>query len=301
LLIFPEFPELTPSLTASVDSDGGTISKNTPLPQATLATLEGLPPSPTLAPTMVAEPTQTSLPSGTPIPTPTFAPTQDPYITPISEPTETSRPTPTLAPTQVAPVTPTPINPTPTLAPTDYLGLPGCTQPMEYWMNNPEDWPLEQFQIGDVEYDQTAAIDILYIDPLGDATYFLARQYIASLLNISSPADPTSILGLVAETETWFQAYPLGSDPKKQARKDGLKLADALEVYNLGIVGPGACEEIAPPSPTPTATLTPIGELTPTLAPTELLPTPSPTPTPVDPTPKPTAEAAPEPTSTPLP
>ena len=111
------------------------------------------------------------------------------------------------------------------------------------------------FYLAEVEYDQEAALAILLVNPQGDATYILAKQYITAQLNIASPADPTAIIDLLDRVKIWFNTHPIGSAPKNPDRKEGLELAAMLESYNLGQLVPGPCEVPTPtPTPTPTST-----------------------------------------------
>ena len=243
------------------------------------------------------EPTQSAEPPQVDLNPPTLAPTMNPndgLTTTPGEgvaPSPTMAPSPTLAPTldnsprETEPPTEPP-QPTPTIAPTAYTGPPGCTQPLEYWTKNLDSWILKEFNFAEEEYDVEGALDILLVNPQGDATYILAKQYITAQLNITAPADPTAIIDLMDRAKIWFNTHPIGSEPKNPDRKEGLELAAMLESYNLGLLGPGPCVQPSPtpiPTPTPTSTSIPGGLSMPTSAPT-MAPTFIPTPLPVDPT-----------------
>jgi hypothetical protein len=173
-----------------------------------------------------------------------------------------------------------------------YTGPPGCTRPLKYWVNHPGKWQLDQFQLGNVEYDQQEALQILTLNPQGDASYILAQQYISALLNIAAPADPTAVLEDLELASVWFNGIPLGSMPGNPERKVGLQIAESLEAYNLGESGPGSCVQEQPTAvPTEAYTPTSTSPPTPTLAPTMVPP--------VAPTTAPTQ--APDPTQFPTP
>ena len=217
-----------------------------------------------------------SSPPGEPvIPTPTSAASEPPGEDEYPTPTDVSNiPTPTPAPTQDASLIPTyppteAVNPTPTQAPTLYAGPPGCTQPVAYWLEQSSEWQLDQFLLGEMEVNRDLAFEILAANPQGDASYILAQQYIAALLNINSPADPTEVVDSLDQATTWFLVNPPGSKPGNPERKAGLDLADTLEAYNLGYIGPGSCVAELPAA-TPTAAWTPTSTSppTPTFAPT---------------------------------
>jgi hypothetical protein len=228
-------------------------------------------------------PPDSPLPGEPGLPTPTNAPTQPPVQE--TEPTPEEKialPTPTPAPTQDVSLIPTyppveDLNPTPTLAPTDYSGPTDCTQPVAYWLEHPGKWQHDQFLLGEMELDHNQALEILATNPQGDASKVLAQQYIAALLNIASPADPTLITEALDQAAAWFVVNPPGSQPKNPERKAGLQLAETMEAYNLGDTGPGSCVSELP-APTPTAAYTPTSTSppTPTLAPT-MAPTQDPT------------------------
>jgi hypothetical protein len=200
-----------------------------------------------------------------------------------------------------------------------------CTYSQGYWKNHPEAWPVEQITLGGVTYGKAEAIAILQTPPGGDATFCLIHQLIAARLNVLNGADPAAIATTLAEADAWLAQHPLGSNPPNPDRKKGVALAEVLDAYNNGRIGPGHCASsldvlqalpVCPAcTPTPTATATPTPTLTPTVTPTvtatetgtieptttiEAIVTPEATET-VDPalTPTETATSTPEPSSPP--
>jgi hypothetical protein len=164
-----------------------------------------------------------------------------------------------------------------------------CTHTLGYWKTHPEAWPVEEVEMGGVTYSQEEALLIFDTPSKGDATYLLAHQLLGTKLNIASGAIGEVIEGTITESDTWLVENPLGSRPKGTARQSGIELAEALETFNAGDVGPGGCDEeevdhqpSETPTPTPTKELkilsgetnTPTG--TPTSTPTR---TSTPTPT----------------------
>jgi hypothetical protein len=148
-----------------------------------------------------------------------------------------------------------------------------CTLTQGFWKNHEEDWPVASLTLGAVTYTKAQALAILRTPPRGDATYILIHQLIAATLNVASGADASAVS--IADANAWLTANPLGSKPKGAARDQGIALADTLDAYNNGVIGPGHCGE-ATPTPVPTATPTPTSTPTPTPTPT-LEPTPTPT------------------------
>jgi len=125
-----------------------------------------------------------------------------------------------------------------------------CTYTLGYWKTHPEAWPVEEIPIGGVTYTKTQAVEVLETQPRGDATYLLAHQLIAAKLNISNGADPSAVETTIAEADTWLVEHPLGSKPKGPERQEGIALAQTLDDYNKGAIGPGHCDDQTP-TPTP--------------------------------------------------
>lgn len=127
-----------------------------------------------------------------------------------------------------------------------------CTHSVGYWKTHPETWPLEEIMLGEQIYSKEAAIGILNTPSKGDATYILAVQLIAAKLSIAAGADDSEIADTIEQADAWLIENPLGSNPKGEEREEGIALAEDLEAYNEGDIGPGKCEEGAIPSATPT-------------------------------------------------
>jgi len=177
-------------------------------------------------------------------------------------------------------------------------GIWPCTYTIGYWKNHPETWPVDKITVGGVPHKKDEAVEILKTQPMGDATYILAHQLIAAKLNLLNGADGGAIENAAVDADQWLMDHPLGSELKEEDRQAGLALAETLEGYNTGEIGPGACDgEVktftptvtATPTETPTATSTdtpvatstntPTNTFTPTVTAT---PTETPTATPTD-------------------
>ena len=118
-----------------------------------------------------------------------------------------------------------------------------CTYTMGYWKNHPEAWPMENITIGGVSYDKAEAVAILEIPPEGDATYILAHQLIAAKLNVANGADFDQIQLTIEEADAWLSTHSLGSNPLAPEREQGIALAEMLDSYNNGLLGPNHCED----------------------------------------------------------
>ncbi|MBV9792040.1 MAG: hypothetical protein JOZ51_27895, partial [Chloroflexi bacterium] len=234
--------------------------------------------------------------------------TKDPTATPIK--TATPKPTnTTVPPTKTATATAKPTNTAiPTTKPTNTTVPPtatppgdNCTYTIGYWKTHPEDWPVESATLGGVTYTKAQLLDILNTPPRGDATYIVAHQLIATGLNILSGADPSAIWSTVTAADNWLKTNKLGSKPTGAAQDQGIALAQKLDEYNNGVIGPGHCGD--EPTPTKTATATPVPP-TKTSVPPTTIPTTKPTNTTVPPTATPvppTAIPTTKPTNTTVP
>lgn len=123
------------------------------------------------------------------------------------------------------------------------IEIPDCTRGMGYWKNHPDVWAVEEIAIGGITYTKAQAIDILKTSPGGDATYILAHQLIAAKLNVLQGADPGAVESTIDDADTWLTTHPLGSDLSDSDRAEGIALADILDQYNDGEIGPGSCDD----------------------------------------------------------
>jgi hypothetical protein len=143
-----------------------------------------------------------------------------------------------------------------------------CTYGQGFWKNHSTDWPVDTLTLGGVSYDQSELLAILGTSPRGDATYILARQLIAAKLSILAGADSTAADTAIAAADAWLALYPPDSDPTEPDRQDGIVLAETLDDYNSGVIGPGSCDEEEPEDTTAmtsTVTMSPTVTMTPTV------------------------------------
>jgi hypothetical protein len=132
----------------------------------------------------------------------------------------------------------------------------GCTLTQGFWQTHPEAWPVDTIAIGGVLYSKEGALAILSTPPAhGDATYILSHQLIAAKLNVLSGADDSVVAATIADADDWLGSNPIGSMPQGADRDAGIALAEFLDQYNNGLIGPGPCT--VPPSPSPSPTPTP--------------------------------------------
>ena len=180
-----------------------------------------------------------------------------------------------------------------------------CTFTQGYWKTHPEAWPVTSLSIGGVTYSQQQLLNILNSSISGDATYILAQQLIAAKLNIANGADNFTVAQTIASADAFLAAHPLGSTLSKNDRSTATSLANKLDRYNMGKIGPGACKPNTPtntPTSTPTNTPANTATNTPTDTPTNtpVLPTNTPTDTPTSTPVTPTNTPTDTPTNTPV-
>ncbi len=111
---------------------------------------------------------------------------------------------------------------------------------MGYWKNHPEDWPIDEIEIGNVNYTKDEALEILVGSNAKDATRMLAAQLIAAKLNRLSGAflcfdlcnETIDIDEIIEEADSFLKSHPLGSDPRGDERQEALRIKDLLDAYN---------------------------------------------------------------------
>jgi hypothetical protein len=113
---------------------------------------------------------------------------------------------------------------------------PPGTGTIGYWKNHPEAWPVSSIMIGNVTYTKSQAIAIIATASRGDKTIDLAKQLIATKLNLIIGNSATCISSTVASADSWLITYPVGSNVKSgsAAWTAGGPLHDKLDDYNNG-------------------------------------------------------------------
>jgi len=108
----------------------------------------------------------------------------------------------------------------------------GCTHTQGYWKHN-EVWPMPNT----VVCGQTW-LEILETPPKGDPWYVLAHQWIAASLNVGADAAPPADDALI-QAEVLLSDCVIDADEHDAA----LELAEQLDAYNSGELGPGHCDD----------------------------------------------------------
>ena len=121
-----------------------------------------------------------------------------------------------------------------------YVKPKTCPLSKGYWKNHPEDWPVEEIEVGNVTYTKREAIKILDSANSKDATNMLLAQYIAAKLNRVRGATSVFKYGhkeinvdtVIVDVKIFLGRCPLGTDPRGDARQEALGLKDLLDAYN---------------------------------------------------------------------
>jgi hypothetical protein len=121
-----------------------------------------------------------------------------------------------------------------------YVKPPVCPRSKGYWKNHPEAWNCEEIEVGNVTYSKTEAINILKDANSKDATCMLLAQLIAAKLNRNCGATSVFRYGhkeinvdtVIVDAKIFLGLYPLGMDPRGDARQEALALKDLLDAYN---------------------------------------------------------------------
>ena len=124
---------------------------------------------------------------------------------------------------------------------------PGCTYTQGYWKNHHrfckrgkrkcDPWPIDETTM----LCGKTWLNILKTPPKGgNAWYILAHQWIAAKLNVASGAAADALLlQVLAEAESLL----LGCSIDRDDRAWALELAQYLDDYNNGRIGPGHCDD----------------------------------------------------------
>jgi hypothetical protein len=139
---------------------------------------------------------------------------------------------------------------------TETLTGQDCTYTHGFWKthgpgechngNNPNMWPVNSVTLGNVVYTDLEACAILNEPTHGNGLVSMARQLIATKLNIANGANPAAIASTVAAADQQIGNLvipPIGDGyihPSQTSSK-----TQALDDYNSGITGPGHCPPVS--------------------------------------------------------
>jgi hypothetical protein len=104
-----------------------------------------------------------------------------------------------------------------------------------YWVNHPENWPVEALSLGGIMYTKEELLAILMRPTKGDRTFQMAAQLIATKLNLANGTLVTCIGETVVAADAWLQLYPVGSGKIKPCNwSTGNPIEITLDDYNNG-------------------------------------------------------------------
>lgn len=119
---------------------------------------------------------------------------------------------------------------------------PTCTYTQGFWKNHQELWDEDGEMViwtGDTFFNSGKTYaEIFDMSAAGGNSYVkLAHQYMAVKLNVNFGSDPV-INAYIVQAEAYFSSLPSGFYVKSNAWN---ALAEVLDNYNEGVIGPGHC------------------------------------------------------------
>jgi hypothetical protein len=104
-----------------------------------------------------------------------------------------------------------------------------------YWKTHPEAWPVNQLELGGVVYSGQVLISILKAAVKGDKSLSMAKQLIATKLNLEAVTEGSCITDVVDAADDWLANH--GGVGSGQRQWDGGDLLhDDLDAYNNGLL-----------------------------------------------------------------
>jgi len=107
------------------------------------------------------------------------------------------------------------------------------TATIGYWKNHEENWPATNLSLAGSLFLKNELLSILKTPTRGDKSIAMAKQLIATKLNILAGNESGCIDDTVSASDTWLQAHGgVGSGQRRW--EDGDLLHDDLDAYNNG-------------------------------------------------------------------
>ncbi|MCL2725370.1 MAG: MSCRAMM family adhesin SdrC [Polyangiaceae bacterium] len=117
-----------------------------------------------------------------------------------------------------------------------------CAQSVNFWLENPDAWPVNSLTLGSTKYPKGQLRQILSQDPDDNGLLLLEQLEIAVKLSIAAGADDGDVADLLQQVDAFIDGLvppPVGADElPKDATAD---LVAALSAFLDGDVGPGIC------------------------------------------------------------
>jgi hypothetical protein len=133
-------------------------------------------------------------------------------------------------------------------------GDTGCTLPLVYWLQNQTKIP-PQILVNVSGANQTGVcVNYAQIEicaDLGESStspdVILRQQFLVAIMNYLSGADAGAISSTINEAYEWLRSHLSAASILEEEMQAARLYAETLRSYNLGEIGPGACElEIIP-------------------------------------------------------
>jgi hypothetical protein len=111
-----------------------------------------------------------------------------------------------------------------------------CGKTIGYWKNHPDQWPVDSLILGSQSYTMDELLQILNAPVRRDASLILAKQLIATKLNVENGTDPAPVAAAIAEGDALLGSYsgqlPFRVRAKSTNGKAMIEIAIILDGYN---------------------------------------------------------------------
>jgi hypothetical protein len=123
-------------------------------------------------------------------------------------------------------------------------GDEGCTYSKGYWKNHPAAWPPSPSPDDPFLNSSMTWMEVLWTPPKGGNAYIqLGRQYAAAQLNILTGASDAEVASELERARELLEGSSPEDPPSGSERKEFHDLAETLDAYNNGQIGPGHCDD----------------------------------------------------------
>ncbi|HEV8595130.1 MAG TPA: hypothetical protein VGR51_06340 [Thermoplasmata archaeon] len=123
-----------------------------------------------------------------------------------------------------------------------------CPLSQGFWKNHPGEWPEPSLVLGDETYAQDELLALLRRPVKGDASLILAKQLIATRLNVANGSDPGPVAATLADTDALFAALggklPYGVRASSSLGANMTALSAVLDDYNNRLLTPDCGDSI---------------------------------------------------------
>jgi hypothetical protein len=108
----------------------------------------------------------------------------------------------------------------------------------DYWANHPAEWPVTTLTLGAQNYERDELLALVRAKAAGDASMLLARELIATLLNLAAGADPDPILAIIGDAQAVLSLFrgklPYAVRAASPRGRRILEDGQLLKAYNAG-------------------------------------------------------------------